>query len=711
MKYRLRFEKIVSITLFGMMAMSIGPTAVRPVYGQMSPDEHAGHHPGRGRGGQAAADSPTAGSEERRGGGMGEMMGGGMDRMMERMGAPKPKELYPSLMELPDLPADKRADIQRQASERREEGRALLSQGWERLSQAAMREDYAAMQEAAALMHEGLAQFESGLAAQRALTEGSNPRHVALQWFKREMSLLPATEAERARGLLSLPWFHGFVIAILSGFLLTLIWMYFAKMRRAATLLERLSTVPATPGPHTQSSSAAPAPETPATVTAPRTGVVQGSVPGTAATSQLSEVPPSSPPRAPTSPATGSPVTAPAAVVSPGAAPVLPPKRSGPLRVARIFAETPEVKTFRFVNADGGPIPFTYLPGQFLVLTVGPDGKRVKRSYTIASSPTQHYYCEITVKREEFGVVSGYLHDQLQEGDTVEITAPNGRFTFTGHEADSIVLIGGGVGITPLMSVIRYLTDSGWQKDIFLLYCCRTSRDFIFRDELESLQRRHPNLHVVATMTRAEGTVWMGFKGRFTKDLLAQSVPDLASHRIHVCGPPPMMEAVLQMLSELAVPTAQIKTEAFGPAQRPAAKRALATGCTCERCERRRSEMAAATVAEPAAPAIEAPTSPAPVVTAPTTAQPAVTTATVTFQTSGKSAPLPPDETVLDVADEIGVEIENSCRVGICGTCKVKLLSGAVTMEVEDGLDPEDKAQDLILACQAKSTRDVAVEA
>lgn len=711
MRYRLRFEKIVPITLFGVMAISMEPTTVRPVYGQMSPDEHASHHPDRGRGGQAAADSPTSASEERRGGGMGEMMGGGMERMMERMGGPKPKELYPSLMELPDLPADRRSDIQRQTSERREQGRALLLQGWERLSQAAEREEYAAMQEAAALIHEGLAQFESGLAAQRALTEGSDPRQVALQWFKREMSLLPAAEAERTRGLLSLPWFHGFVIAILSVFLITLIWMYFAKMRRAAALLERLSTVSATPGTQNQSSGAAPAPKPPATVTTPRTGGVQGSVSRTVATAQSYEISPSSPPRAPTSPAPSPPVTAPVAVVSPGTAPVLPPKRSGPLRVARIFAETPEVKTFRFVNSDGGPIPFTYLPGQFLVLTVAPDGKRVKRSYTIASSPTQRYYCEITVKHEEFGVVSGYLHDQLQEGDAVEITAPNGHFTFTGHEADSIVLIGGGVGITPLMSVIRYLTDSGWQKDIFLLYCCRTSLDFIFREELESLQRRHPNLHVVATMTRAEGTVWMGVKGRFTKDLLAQSVPDLASHRIHVCGPPPMMEAVMQMLQDLGVPAEQIKTEAFGPAQRPAAKRALATGCTCERCQRRRREMATEAVAEPAAPAIEAPTSPAPVVTAPTTAQPAVTTATVTFQTSDKSAPLPPDETVLDVADEIGVEIENSCRVGICGTCKVKLLSGVVTMEVEDGLDPEDKAQDIILACQAKSTSDVTVEA
>jgi ferredoxin len=84
---------------------------------------------------------------------------------------------------------------------------------------------------------------------------------------------------------------------------------------------------------------------------------------------------------------------------------------------------------------------------------------------------------------------------------------------------------------------------------------------------------------------------------------------------------------------------------------------------------------------------------------------------TVTFSRSDKSAPLPPDEVILDVADEIGVEIDNSCRVGTCGTCRVKLRSGEVTMAVEDGLEPGDKGNNIILACQARSTGNVDVEA
>ena len=127
------------------------------------------------------------------------------------------------------------------------------------------------------------------------------------------------------------------------------------------------------------------------------------------------------------------------------------------------------------------------------------------------------------------------------------------------------MLIGGGVGLTPLMSVIRYLTDRGWPQDIYLLYCCRSTEDFVFREELEHLQRRHANLHVVATMTRAEGTTWMGPTGRLTKELLVQTVPDLPSRWIHLCGPPAMMDALRAILLDLGVPRGRIKTEAFGP--------------------------------------------------------------------------------------------------------------------------------------------------
>ena len=185
---------------------------------------------------------------------------------------------------------------------------------------------------------------------------------------------------------------------------------------------------------------------------------------------------------------------------------------------------------------------------------------------SIASSPAQHSYVEIAVKREEWGAESRYLHDQVTTGDLLQVSGPSGVFTFTGEEAGSIVLIGGGIGITPMMCVIRYLTDRAFPGDIFFLYGAHTVEDFVFREELNYLQKRHANLRVAATMMRASETTWQGAWGPISKDFIAHAVPELTRRRVHVCGPPAMMEAVKAELLDLGVARDKIKTEAFGPA-------------------------------------------------------------------------------------------------------------------------------------------------
>src|SRR5207247_7095457 len=132
------------------------------------------------------------------------------------------------------------------------------------------------------------------------------------------------------------------------------------------------------------------------------------------------------------------------------------------------------------------------------------EGKPVRRSYTIASSPTQQDFAEITVKHEEPGAVSAFLHSRVQPGDLLDFSGPSGSFIFTGRECKCILLIGGGVGITPLMSVLRYLTDRSWPGDIFLLCGVKTPQDIIFREELDYLRRRNPNVRVVISVSRPE---------------------------------------------------------------------------------------------------------------------------------------------------------------------------------------------------------------
>ena len=138
-----------------------------------------------------------------------------MGDMMKSMGVPPPKELYPSLMELPDLPLERRAEVKEQAHARMKDGAALLSSALSRLSRAAPGDDFKAMQDAVGEMREGLAQFESGLAAHRALAEGSAPQNVALRWFKREMNLLPPMPEVALGGFLGLSPFHFFSMFVL----------------------------------------------------------------------------------------------------------------------------------------------------------------------------------------------------------------------------------------------------------------------------------------------------------------------------------------------------------------------------------------------------------------------------------------------------------------------------------------------------------------
>jgi ferredoxin-NADP reductase len=356
----------------------------------------------------------------------------------------------------------------------------------------------------------------------------------------------------------------------------------------------------------------------------------------------------------------------------------------GKLRICAIYQETPNVKTIRLQAPDGGPIPFAFLPGQFLTYAIEIDGKVVRRSYTIASSAAQTAYVETTIKREDGGLLSDYMHGHVKEGDLLEVAAPSGAFTFTGTEADSVVLIGGGVGITPLMAAIRYLSDIAWTGQIYLVYGAQTTEQFIFRDELEYLQRRMNNLHVAATMVRAAGTSWMGSEGQITAELLTQAVPDLIKRRVHLCGPPGMMDALRKTLIGLGVPRDQIKTEAFGPARGavpPPGKAVIDAQMPAGESGNR-----GAAVVGPA-------------------------TATVRFARSGKVSALPPDRSVLEVAESVGVSIDYSCRAGVCGVCKTHLLQGNVTMEVQDALTADDKANGLILACQAKSVGDLVVEA
>lgn len=241
----------------GVVAVVVGLTLALSGYAQ-SPDEHAKHHPKGDNPATPAAGKDAAmggmgggaGKDADKGGGM---MGGGMegmmDGMMKKMGVPPPKDLYPSLMSLPELTTEQREQVRGQAVERMRSGVVLMSEGLEKLATATEYEDYAAMQDATGQVREAIARFESGLAAKRALAEGKPPRQVALQWFKDEMSLQPPQGVEARNGRSGVSLFHLFTMILLVAFALAMVAMYFAKMRRAAALFGRIEADKGSPPP------------------------------------------------------------------------------------------------------------------------------------------------------------------------------------------------------------------------------------------------------------------------------------------------------------------------------------------------------------------------------------------------------------------------------------------------------------------------------
>ena len=200
---------------------------------------------------------------------MGGGKGGGMSGMMEKMGAPKPKDFIPTLMDLPELPPDKRLEVEQQAGERMRSGVDLMNESLDHLLQASSAENYTAMQTSSANLREGLARFESGLAAKRALAEGKAPRKVALTWFKREMNLAYPMPSDEQGALLGATPFHLFSMGLLIAFALAMVAMYFFKMRRAAALFGRIEASKGAPPPGAASALAGAPPPPAAPVDKP----------------------------------------------------------------------------------------------------------------------------------------------------------------------------------------------------------------------------------------------------------------------------------------------------------------------------------------------------------------------------------------------------------------------------------------------------------
>jgi len=223
--------------------------------------------------------------------------------------------------------------------------------------------------------------------------------------------------------------------------------------------------------------------------------------------------------------------------------------------ITEIIEQTHDVKSFRFKR----PEDFEYKAGQYLFVSIPVNGEMQRKPFTISSSPTEKGYLEFTKK------LTGHEYsdalDAMAPGDVLIVNGPNGRFTFEG-ESEKIALISGGIGITPMISMCRYCSDSKTGTDIVFLDSNKVEDDIAFRDEMDEMASKHPNLKVVHTLTRAD-TDWLGCTGCICEPIILDYISDIMERTVYVCGPPPMMKSVEELLLNMGIPKEQIKKEAL----------------------------------------------------------------------------------------------------------------------------------------------------
>lgn len=232
--------------------------------------------------------------------------------------------------------------------------------------------------------------------------------------------------------------------------------------------------------------------------------------------------------------------------------------------ITNIKPETPTVKTFTLRL----PAWMRHRAGQhYDIRLTAQDGYQTQRSYSIASEPEREGEVDITVERIEDGEVSTYLHDVAVIGDRVEVRGPiGGYFVWDVDMTDPLLLIAGGSGIVPLMSMIRHRAAAGVHTPAALLYSSRHFEDILYSAELEMVSRSDGGLQVFHTLTRSQPANWKGFSRRIDDAMLKEVAGPLGrTVQVFICGPTLMVESAANALVKIGLGPNQIRTERFGP--------------------------------------------------------------------------------------------------------------------------------------------------
>ena len=331
-------------------------------------------------------------------------------------------------------------------------------------------------------------------------------------------------------------------------------------------------------------------------------------------------------------------------------------------RVQRKLMEGGEICSFYLRPHDGKKIP-PFEPGQYLTFNLKLQGRDrpLVRCYSLSDSPLETDYYRVSIKRVDAppknpelppGASSTYFHKELEEGDILDVKAPSGNFYLDLGKHTPVVLIGGGIGVTPMLSMLNTLCGLGSQREIWFFYGVRHGGEHIMREHLERLAAENENVKLqICYSDPREGEDELGkdyqYAERVSVELFRRLLPS-NNYEYYICGPPPMMESITSDLKEWGVPDSFVHFEAFGPAS----------------------------VKKTATPKVESQ---------------GLSKVDVSFSRSGKTLSWDSSiGTLLDLAEANGIVMDFGCRAGSCGSCVTALKSGEVDYPEPPSAGPED---------------------
>lgn len=347
-----------------------------------------------------------------------------------------------------------------------------------------------------------------------------------------------------------------------------------------------------------------------------------------------------------------------------------PPEPWRPFRVVRIVQESDVIRSFYFEPADGAGFS-AFNAGQHLPIRLRIPGEEgpVLRTYTLSHAPSDGGY-RISVKRE--ALASHFLHQHVREGDLIEARAPAGSFTIDAGEQRPAVLLAAGVGVTPLLAMLRHIVHEGQRtqsiRPTWFLQSARTVASRAFAQEVRSLvEAAQGKVRAISIISEPETGARAGVDfdeaGWIDLNLLKRVLP-FDDFDFYLCGPPAFMQAIYDGLRSVRVPDERIFAEAFGPASLKRTQEGQA---------------------------------PPP--------RPATEPVTVAFARAGKEARWPPAQGfLLDLAEQNGLTPEFGCRVGACGTCRTRVLEGKVAYASPPGFEVE--AGEALICCAAPAAKE-----